>query len=94
MATYSDLVVNVATVTGSVSITDITYTVPAGRRAIISFQSKAVGGLPLITIQGVALSAGITRDGLFLDEGESITFSGAFGNTQNFALTAFEYTNP
>lgn len=94
MATYSDLVVNVATVTGFVSLTDITYTVPAGRRAIISFQSSIAAGLPTITIQGISFSAGIIRDGLFLDEGDSITFSGAFGITQQFALTAFEYTNP
>ena len=94
MATYSDLVVNVATVTGFASVTDITYTVPAGRRAIISFQSSVAVGVPLITIQGISFSAGITRDGLFLDEGDSITFTGAFGNQQNFALTAFEYTNP
>ena len=95
MATYTDLVVNVASGNTTISITTTIYTVPAGRRAEVTFMAQSPLGTYDYNIQGVTetLSAAPTKfETLRLDAGDSIQLVKAAGNA-NYAFTAFEYTN-
>ena len=94
MATYTDLVVNVASGNATISVTTTIYTVPAGRRAEVTFIAQSTGTYDY-NIQGVteSLSATPTKfETLRLDAGDSIQLVRAAGNA-NYAFTAFEYTN-
>ncbi len=94
MATYSDLVVNVASGNATISITTTIYTVPAGRRAEVTFMAQSTGTYTY-NIQGVteSLSAVPTKfETLRLDAGDSIQLVASAGNA-DYAFTAFEYTN-
>ena len=94
MATYTDLVVNVASGNATISITTTIYTVPAGRRAEVTFMAQSAGTYTY-NIQGVtaSLTTGVAKfETLRLDAGDSIQLVKAAGNA-NYAFTAFEYTN-
>lgn len=94
MATYTDLVVNVASGNATIAVTTTIYTVPAGRRAEVTFMAQS-SGTYTYNIQGVteSLSAVPTKfETLRLDAGDSIQIVKAAG-TADYAFTAFEYTN-
>ncbi len=94
MATYTDLVVNVASGNATIIGTTTIYTVPAGRRAEVTFLAQTTGTFTY-NIQGVtaSLTTGVTKfETLRLDAGDSIQLVAAAGNA-SYAFTAFEYTN-
>ena len=59
MATYSDLVVNVASGNAIIVVTTTIYTVPVGRRAEVTFMAQSTGTVTY-NIQGVTASLATT----------------------------------
>lgn len=95
MATYSDVVVNIAT--GSGIPGETIYTVPGGRWAVVSvrvaagtgsFTANAGGGVVVNTNYGACAET-------ILDAGQSLSLSGVTGGEGGTGgFTAVEYAKP
>jgi hypothetical protein len=105
MATYGDVTVNVVRL--NYNAVGTAYTVPAGRRALVSMQSFTTAGTPIITIGGLtkSLSSDIIYPALTSGSGLDDFFSSGFwlnagdviscaSGTMNIQAVIQEYSNP
>ena len=96
MATYSELVVNVADGSDGIVASATLYTVPAGRRAEVSFFAFTAGSGNSVSISNTDIGIPVGASSYFFEKFD-LKAGGSIGiirgaGTVNYTFTAVEYT--